>query len=334
MQFKDSFKYRSAWLGIAMLLIIFFHSGLICSKEIYYLKLIGYSGTDIFVFAAGLGSYFSYIKDFSPTCYLKRRLIRIYKTYTPFIICWLIIKISLNHLETNCILGNLFGIQHLINNNTAFNWYITCILLFYILTPILADFIFHNSLLINCILFVTSIIISFAFWNNFILIVIAARLPIYILGMVVAKYQNTSISKATWLILFLSFLLGLAIFYYSYFNYFSILWSHALYWYPFILVVPFSCLLISYISKYAETSKVLMPILTCITTIGDSSFEVYLVHIFVFDISNIYLSRHPEKSFGNIIWASLCLLSIILALAYKQTLNCSYNYIVKKRRNT
>ena len=50
-------------MGIAILMVIYFHSGF--SSNIEILKTIRtfcYCGVDIFLFASGIGNYFSYFK--------------------------------------------------------------------------------------------------------------------------------------------------------------------------------------------------------------------------------------------------------------------------------
>lgn len=58
---KKLTQYRNIWIALAILWVVFFHSELkYDSSLLNYIKLIGYGGVDIFVFASGLGGlYFS-----------------------------------------------------------------------------------------------------------------------------------------------------------------------------------------------------------------------------------------------------------------------------------
>ena len=80
-------------MGIAMIWIVAYHSGIdLYNPILIYVKEIGYGGVDIFLFAAGLGNYYSYLKDYSPLDFLKRRIVRLAPVYFPFILVWIIVK--------------------------------------------------------------------------------------------------------------------------------------------------------------------------------------------------------------------------------------------------
>ena len=93
------FKFRNMWIGIAMLWILFFHSGFwVASDSLRFLKNVGYGGVDICLFASGIGCYFSLEKDPDSLRFLKRRLKRLGPTYFCFIIPWLFWKSSVSVL--------------------------------------------------------------------------------------------------------------------------------------------------------------------------------------------------------------------------------------------
>ena len=59
MTIKETIRFRSVWMILAMLWIILFHSELSFEFEVFkYIKTIGYGGVDIFLFASGIGCYF------------------------------------------------------------------------------------------------------------------------------------------------------------------------------------------------------------------------------------------------------------------------------------
>lgn len=94
MTVKKMIKYREIWMGIAMLWIMLFHSGFVFSNKIVKMaQAIGYGGVDVFLFASGIGNYFSYTKDECPLLFLKRRILRLAPVYIPFIIVWNILNI-------------------------------------------------------------------------------------------------------------------------------------------------------------------------------------------------------------------------------------------------
>ncbi len=82
--------YRSTWMGIAMLWIMIYHTNIVFPSVFKFFKMVGYGGVDIFIFASGIGNYYSYLKDKSPLDFLKRRIIRLAPAYLPVIIVWCI----------------------------------------------------------------------------------------------------------------------------------------------------------------------------------------------------------------------------------------------------
>ena len=138
MRFKDLLKYRDAWLGFAMIWIVFFHAAF--NLDFILLKVIkatGYGGVDICLFASGIGCFYSLNKDGSIDGFLKRRFKRIAPTYLCFMFFWLIYKALLKQISVPMAIGNILGIQAFTGQETEFNWYITAIILFYFLAPYL-----------------------------------------------------------------------------------------------------------------------------------------------------------------------------------------------------
>ena len=79
MSYSKFFKYRSIWMALAILWIVFYHYGAAVSGRIpTNIKRIGYGGVDIFVFASGIGLYCSLIKSgLDLNKYVHRRLKRL-----------------------------------------------------------------------------------------------------------------------------------------------------------------------------------------------------------------------------------------------------------------
>ena len=69
---KVFIKYRSVWMGIAIIWIVFYHYSL-CPDIAFIREIInnGYGGVDIFVFASGLGCYYSLKKESDSYMFLK-----------------------------------------------------------------------------------------------------------------------------------------------------------------------------------------------------------------------------------------------------------------------
>lgn len=194
MTVKKMISYRSVWMGFAMLWVIVYHVRLTCPIGLLQqIKSMGYAGVDIFLFAAGIGNYYSYFKDESPLDFLKRRIKRLAPTYVPFMVVWCLVKVLQGQLDPMYIAGNLLGVQGFSESGIFFNWYLTCLVICYLLTPYLGAFVRKNSLKKNLVLMGAMVLLSTAFWNDTGMIVSFARLPLYVAGMICAKYDEVQI---------------------------------------------------------------------------------------------------------------------------------------------
>lgn len=232
-----------------MLWVVFFHSLMLFNHPVLtYIKNIGYGGVDIFLFAAGLGNYHSYLKDHSPLEFIKRRIYRLAPVYVPFIIVWIVVKLRSHFIVYYQAIGNLFGVQGFSSVGGEFNWYLAGIFVCYLLTPYLASFIEKNRFVKNIALIGCLLLLSVAFWNDSRVIIWFTRLPIYTLGMLFSKYEQKVITKKFVLGTAVGFVIGNISLWAAFIYMPNYLWNYGLYWYPFILIVPFLCIAASLIS--------------------------------------------------------------------------------------
>lgn len=294
--------YRKVWMGLAMLWIMLCHSAIsIPFSGLIYVKILGYGGVDIFLFASGIGNYFSYLRDESPLDFLKRRICRLAPTYVPFISLWCIVKVTWGGLDPLFIVGNIFGIQGFSSRGEYFNWYLTAIAICYILTPYFASFVKKNNLKNNFILVAILVLISTAFWNDTEMVITATRLPIYVIGMICAKCDDKPIFRKHALVGALLCCFGFTLLALAYKFCSEYLWSYGLHWYPFIIITPFLCYVISLISANFEKNNVLQVILAAVKWIGTYSFEMFLVHVPVFQIAKNVVRKY-EFFDNNLFW--------------------------------
>lgn len=279
-------------MAVAIFLVVLYHAPIsINNRLISNIKMFGYGGVDIFLFASGLGCFYSFMKDENILEFLKRRLKKLMPTYWCFIVIWLVLKIYRKGMPFHSIIGNILGIENFTCSGNDFNWYISAIWLFYLLTPILAKIvekIKSKIQLIWIILFL--VLVSIPFWNSKILIITMSRLPIFFLGMYCAKVwkEKEIIFKKK-----IVYLVSLSIIGYVILNLFNKymptkMWNYALYWYPFILITPGLCIAISLISKCFAKFEIGKKALKVVEIIGNNTFEIFLIHILIFGMYNVY----------------------------------------------
>lgn len=323
MTLKKVIKYRKIWMGFAILWVIFFHFGYKPPDPLAALQSSGYSGVDIFFFASGIGCYLSYSRDKNAAAFIKRRFIRIMPTYFIFIVIWCTYKVITDGMDFTTVLGNIFCVQDLTGKEGSFNWYFGAMWIFYLLTPYFVAVADKIKKPAGCVLFCLLLVLfSFPFWNVKALIIIVTRLPVYFLGMYLAKRSQVSddkISLKFMLIATVLSIISMAAFIVCYFKLHDELWNYGLWWYPFIITAPTICLYLSFISKQLEKKSVGQKILKAFSFIGSYTFELFLVHVFVFkEVSSMIMERQPNHVIA--IWfAALIPVAIGAAILYQLT---------------
>ena len=128
MSTKNILKHRDLWMGIAMLWIIWYHTNLKAPfVPLEHLRILGYGGVDICLFASGAGCYLSLCRDPDPGRFMKRRISRLFPTYLLFITIWILFGFLTGTMPMSAALGNLLGVQCFTGHGYYFNWYISAI---------------------------------------------------------------------------------------------------------------------------------------------------------------------------------------------------------------
>lgn len=331
MSFKDCLKYRQAWLGVAMLWIIFFHSPLeLPSSLLQFVKGIGYGGVDICLFASGIGCYYSLNSNADIGSFIKRRFYRIYPTYLVFILLWLVYKSLLHDFTWQMAIGNILGIQNLTGLGQDFNWYISALFIGYILAPSLKIIVDRFSPSGLVLVFVILLLISVAFWDANTYIITVTRLPIFLLGMVFAQatFHHTQISKQIIVIMGVLCFFSLFILFALFQTLPHLLWSHGLYWYPFVLITPFLCVSISFLSQLCNNHN--FSLIPCtLELIGNYSFELYLLHIPLFQVLPYIISRLGLQNSSWLVW-TLGTISLIIGCRILRSISQHFAPLLRK----
>lgn len=320
----DVFNKRYFLMSIAMLWIMFYHAGFVVNNPIISgVKSIGYGGVDIFLLCSGYGCFCSLEKNSCILSFMHRRIARIMPTWLMFMMIWIPTMVVFHGMSLQAVIGNIFGIQTLTSLGDDFNWYISALWLLYFLSPYFHSVIKDNSLKHNIWFIVLLFILSIPFWYSSDLIICIARIPIYYIGMLFAKYRDKAITWHSVIAIMVCLIAGLCAILFFRHSFPLLLWDCALYWYPFIFItvgiVYILAQICMFLDKYCPSFE------KKIMYIGKISLDVYLVHIFFFDIVNFLISKQflPES---NLIWVLAIIACIVLASA----LNKSVNYVTCK----
>lgn len=287
MELKKIFKYRNVWIGAAMLWIVFFHAGFwVGSPVLSAFKKVGYGGVDICLFASGIGCYFSLEKDPDSLRFLQRRLKRLAPAYFCFMIPWLIWKRTTSVMPIKAIVGNLLGIQTLATWEYHFNWYISGLVVYYILMPYLKKITDSWRCIWQDIFTgVFLVAVSINFWEAGDNVLIFTRLPVLYAGVVFGKLskQGYALKGKDLFLLGVAVAAGIGILWIGYTRFSDILWTRGLHWYPFALIVPGSCVFLSLLAARMDQYRPLRRINKFLDFVGTYSFELYLFHVFLYE---------------------------------------------------
>lgn len=318
MKLKELSKYRNFWLGCAMIAIVWYHFKLdLPIGPLRRFKDIGYGGVDICLLASGIGCYFSLKNDGNLAHFFKKRFFRLMPTYWVFILCWIAFRLICDPIPLWAALGNFLGIQYLSTMGMQFNWYISGIIVFYLLSPLLIKLVdMGKSLWLQLALTALVFLATRLFWGNDTYIIIASRLPVFYLGMVFGRLcmEDREIKALNIGLLAALSVAGLLMALIIVSRFEALAWSMGLGWYPFLLVAPGACIILTLLARLLERVNVGRAVLRAVNKLGDYSFELYLVHLGLFDVIMYAINQHDFPG-GNLTWiaalfvtAALCFL--------------------------
>jgi len=332
-------------MGVAILWIVLYHSGIdfgkigIISHTFSVIKNIGYIGVDIFFFVSGFGLMTSWCKKRpSVLLFYKRRFLRIMPIYWFFFSIYLIFLALFGKFMD---LGSIFlyytGFAFFINNSTL-HWFVSAILLSYLIFPFFAKnfikseqkFRFITMITIFCLFTAIFLSLSALFFENkfSFLLIIVLRLPSFFIGSLlgyiyIEKDNNYSYLFSLYRNIFFTFFCFITLLLvYCFFSPIG-MWLYGLYWYPFALGSFSLTYLLSILLKIIHTY--FKPLILSLGVIGKSSFELYFIHLLVFQFigSTIFLKNVDPFFEGRYI-----MIKWILSMFFSVAISIIFNLII------
>lgn len=320
--------YKVTIMSMAILWIMIYHSGIQMENQIFaFVKQIGYGGVDIFFFLSGIGALYSMLRNNDMGAYYRRRMIRIFPVYFPFISIWFLFNYGNIILNANSIkdiveyvrdfAGNIFMTGWISGLEHQFNWYVQAIIWFYIFVPMLYRYISRRHGIKNYVLLMIFAIGLTVASLGTSLLMATSRIYIFILGFVFAyitrddkKLRRKEKNNRKYSVfIYIIMIFGIGILYIFITKFSSHLGGLGLWWYPFLFVTPgLSCLfahIFNLISKYRLGKR----LLKFINIIGTATFEIYLIHVALFE----FVPRYIEvKTVDR--WLILMVCAVVLGI--------------------
>lgn len=310
---------RAYYMGIAMLMVVFFHCGF------FPFNYFGYWGVEMFLLLSGFGINYSLSKKGTLIQFYLRRMVRI---LPAAIICGVLFK----EIGIGC--GDVKSMAYC----GLDMWYIRTILFFYLLSPLIY-FCLNKWKVKACItmLFfaeiVSCIVLNIPSDGNVFSETLRwsfPRMPIYILGMTLPFYADKKEISISPLLLLLFSLVGITVELLVLLQQYSD-WSKFV-WYlhmPSLLLFP---AILMGIFCFAKIEKLLPSFLfRSLCFIGSISLEIYLIHASIL----MYCKTFKMYVLNAFVAKLICIL-ISFLLAWMLSIVCRkfQNVLLNSRRYT
>lgn len=214
------------------------------------LKSCGAGGVDIFVFASGLGCYHSLKKNPDTLIFIKKRLIKIVPAYYLCVTPWVIFDGLRLGTTVQGVVATYLGVDSLFGLGLQTLWYVNGLVVYYILVLFFVPLCLRGNFKTKLLGFCFCILLTVPFLGDTMRLMLFARVPLLYLGVCAADYGSRypTLTKRTVLALLSAMAAGIAILLLCYYRCHEYLYPYGLLWWPFILIVPGLCLLLSWLS--------------------------------------------------------------------------------------
>ena len=306
-------RFRSELKGLAILWIVFFHSGLVLGGSWDLIRQTGYGGVDIFFFLMGMGLYHSLQKSSELSGYLSRRLWRILPAYLPLVLMWMLVMYPGYGLSTvqaiRGVAGNLTMTGYWLDTPKVFNWFVSAQFFMMLLAPLCFALLYKSrkpgAMLLALLGLAGCLGLAGVGLDQMMGV---SRLPVFLLGMAFSMDWLAMQEKKTVRIAYAgAFLIGAAVLLICLTRYRELLNDYGLYWYPFALMTPGLCVGIAFGLQKAEHARRWFAPLRWI---GEASFEIYLVNIWLVELAK------ANGWTDDGVWALLCIGNLLLGMGY------------------
>lgn len=271
----------------------------------------GYGGCDIFLFLSGFGLAHSLKGDPSPRNFLKRRARKLLPSYYPFILLYLAIMAATSGITAWEVFGDLTFTGFWFHWRHQFNWYIQALPAFYLLAllsgRVLEKLGSPRAAAALGAGYLALLAVSFGRYQ----MVAVTRIPVFLLGFFLARWEKAvPWGRGTVLLSAAALILGVAV---LRLTAPVTTWENGLYWYPFLLIAPALCVLLTWLRPCLPKA---VDRFFCL--FGKCSLEIYLIH----DLAMEWLFQDMT---GNTNWFALAAISCGLGIGYHHLVNVCRN---------
>lgn len=131
-------KYRSYYMGCAMLMVVLYHWFCVCSgPHILGIFKRGYIGVDVFLFLSGMGLCYAYNK-YNLFVFYVRRFLRLYPIYALMAIsCIIVWSLTNGRIPGASVWLYELSLLQSLDKGIPFDWYLSFLLVLCLIFPVL-----------------------------------------------------------------------------------------------------------------------------------------------------------------------------------------------------
>lgn len=301
---------RQVYMGLAILMVIAYHAS---GRYKLSVPLIGrgYSGVDIFLFFSAVGLCFSYTNN-SLSQFYKNRFIRIFPLFILLaIVRSIFFHINETQLEIWDYFCNLTTLSYYGLGGCFVDWYLSALLLLYLLFPILFNNVISSGgYFICCIISVLITTFLPIHWQYDCLV---SRLPIFILG--ILFYKNIANTNFFIKYSLISLMLAVILFTVAYFQRLTLsVFISISFLIPFFICI-FSILIAQKWMRWLNN---------ILGWIGRYTLEIYVANC---------IADNIEKAFSimQTVWIDLLLTALLSIVLYQINSKCTLLFKKSKK---
>lgn len=318
-------RYKSALMGIAILLVVYqhlfyYHNDLSAYYDLNVTAWYAVGGVDMFMFLSGYGIYRSLSRDDQPLRFMKRRLSRLLPSFMPFILLFCVFSLLTDTMNKWQALGSLTNVGWWAQMGAQFNWYVPTILVMYLLSPlfyhIISDYGKRSLWVIPFLWLICAGCVGTS------LMIGVSRFPVYFLGMYLGKEaaEGKAPSKRHLQLSGIAAVISMIVLYVLVRVIPNGLSRYGFWWHPYLFSTPGCLYLTSWCLEKHEKWAPTRLLNRFLTFLGGKSFEIYLWHILVYTVA-LQFGLCSTGAKGWILWAVMAVLGIVIGCVYSVIVN-------------
>lgn len=345
---KSILNHRTEIMGLAILWIMLFHSGVSFPEGMPLLRMTkesGYAGVDVFFLLSGMVLSLGARGGIDLRRFYPRRLLRIYPIFFVYAAVTCLLSLVDHTFKVDVGFFRFLGLDFLVLGSLS-AWFVPAILICYLFFPfyhrLSVRFGFWTVFLAGLLLAVTSAILLVGTRFDHLLIFVI-RVPVFLFGVVIGhelhdvkaaearRLPRALLNSLLFNVLLLSGAAAVLLFLLRHHEQRD-LWRTGLWWYPTIVMAYPLTLVVSRLLHHLKGRLPALP--SALRFVGERSFELYLVHTVIFKLGDRHLFHafyHPANIYRIPEHFLYVAVSLVIAIVLGDAIEAAKNALLRQR---